>query len=391
MRYIPYFILIAAAAGCDNQPEATQPLESAQQTAAPRFEIAKISAALGGTVSRGTSINSHGLVAGFSNLPGNLTRHAALWRDGFIVDLGTLGGAGCSNAGAVAGIAETADLDPLSEEWSCTAFLPTVTGHICRGFMWEGGVMTPLPTFGGNQGFATGINSLGQIVGWAETPIQDPTCHTPQVLPFRAAMWQPKAGTMQELPPFPGDSTSAATAINQRGQAVGISGECDLAVGRFSARHALLWENGNVTDIGNLGGTSWHTPMAINEQGDVVGFSNPPGDPNGEFLVHAFLWTRQGGMRDLGRLPGDATSQALSINSRRQVVGLSTSPTGVNRAFLWQDGVMMKLNDLAGARFADSLVSAQAINDAGQITGRVFDKSTGRTMVFVATTKQSKP
>ena len=251
--------------------------------------------------------------------------------------------------------------------------------------------MTPLPTFGGNQGFATGINSLGQIVGWAETPIQDPTCHTPQVLQFRAAMWQPKAGTMQELPPFPGDSTSAATAINQRGQAVGISGECDVAVGRFSARHALLWENGNVTDLGNLGGTSWHTPMAINEQGDVVGFSNPPGDPNGEFLVHAFLWTRQGGMRDLGRLPGDATSQALSINSRRQVVGLSTSPTGVNRAFLWQDGVMMKLNDLAGARFADSLVSAQAINDAGQITGRVFDKSTGRTMVFVATPKQSKP
>ena len=115
-----------------------------------------------------------------------------------------------------------------------------------------------LPTFGGNQGFATGINGRGQVVGWAETTIQDPTCNTPQVLQFRAGLWDTQLSTMTELPPLHGDSTSAATAINEVGQAVGISGDCDVAVGRFSARHAVLWDHGTATEIANLGGTSWH-------------------------------------------------------------------------------------------------------------------------------------
>ena len=68
-----------------------------------------------------------------------------------------------------------------------------------------------------------------------------------QVLQFRAVLWDPKDGSKgkikaRELPPFGDDSTSAATAINDEGQAVGISGDCDQAVGRFSAQHAVLWE-----------------------------------------------------------------------------------------------------------------------------------------------------
>jgi probable HAF family extracellular repeat protein len=146
----------------------------------------------------------------------------------------------------------------------------------------------------------------------------------------------------------------------------------------------VLWDHGTVTEIANLGGTSWHTPMAINRKGDIVGFSNPPGDAGGIFIAHAFIWTKSQGILDLKTLPGDATSQALAINSRGQVVGFSTSAAGVNRAFLWQDGTLMKLNDLVPG-FTDSLVSAQDINDAGQITGRVFEKSTRKTLVFIAT------
>jgi probable HAF family extracellular repeat protein len=150
----------------------------------------------------------------------------------------------------------------------------------------------------------------------------------------------------------------------------------------------VLWDHGTVTQIATLGGTSWHTPMAINEKGDIVGFSNPPGDAGGIFIAHAFIWTKSRGIRDLKTLPGDATSQALGINSRGQVVGFSTSATGVNRAFLWQEGKLMKLSDLVVPGFADSLVSAQDINEAGQITGRVFEKSSGKTLVFVATPVQ---
>ena len=221
--------------------------------------------------------------------------------------------------------------------------------------------------------------------------MHDPTCVGDQVLQFRAVLWEPRSGTTQELPPFPGDSTSAATAINQRGQAVGISGDCDQAVGRFSARHAVIWDHGTVSEIPNLGGETWHTPMDINDSGDVVGFSNPvgPGDPEGEFISRAFLWTGGAEAQDLGTLPGDALSEAFGINGRRQVVGVSFGGTAETRGFLWEDGVMLDINDLVDSD--DHIISAQDINDAGRITGRVRDHVTGETLAFVATPIASTP
>jgi probable HAF family extracellular repeat protein len=169
---------------------------------------------------------------------------------------------------------------------------------------------------------------------------------------------------------------------------VGISGDCDQAVGRFSAKHAVLWEpNGKMREIPNLGGTTWHTPMDINAQGDVVGFSNPPGagDPEGEFISRAFRWV-SGAARadDLGALPGDLFSEAFAINAHGQVVGVSFGGASGSRAFIWQNGVLANLNDLVDIA-PDVLVSAQDINDAGQITGRVRDGVTGEILAFVAT------
>lgn len=345
---------------------------------------------LNGSRNRPSGISNSGWIAGFVNRPGNATRVAALWRKGSLDTLGTLGGPnsivqwpGISNNGLVAGIAETNVPDPLNEQWSCTAFLPGVTGKICLGFFWDDGVMTPLPTLGGNQGFATSVNNSGQVVGWAETPVHDPTCNAPQVLQFRAVLWEPRKGTKRELPPLPGDSTSAATAINDAGQAVGISGDCDIAVGQLSARHSVLWENGTVIDIGDLGGDAWHTPMDINAAGDVVGFSNPLGVIGIDFAPHAFLWTRAGGIRDLGTLPGDAVSQAVGINKWGQIVGVSSG--AINRAFLYENGVMKNLNDLVGPGFPDVLIFAQHINDAGVIVGRAVRAGTTVQVPFVAT------
>jgi probable HAF family extracellular repeat protein len=401
MRNIPYAIMIAALAGCGDEAKVTQPTESlAHQETGPHYRVIKFTSTLGGASSRGSDINAQGWVAGFSNLTDG-TRHATLWRNGSLIDLLTLGGPhsnvqwhGLNNRGTVVGIAETAETDSLNEAWSCSAFFPSVTGKVCRGFVWDEGVMTALPTLGGTHGYAASVNDRGQVVGWAETPVHDPTCESPtQILQFRAVLWEPKHGRQTELPPFPGDSTSAATAINNRGQVVGISGDCDVAVGRFSARHAVLWDTGSVTELENLGGTTWHTPTAINERGDIVGFSNPAaaGDLVGDFLARAFLWTRQGGMQPLGRLPGDSTSQARGINSRQQVVGVSTSFEGISRAFLWDDGVIRNLNALVEPGFSDSLVSAQEINDAGHITGTLFERSTGRTLPFVAVPTSGKP
>jgi probable HAF family extracellular repeat protein len=398
MRYSSLAIVIAAVGGCSIETDVAAPsMASAVLTATTSYQIATLPS-LGGTLSRGTAINDRSWVAGWSNQSDG-SRHAALWRNGAITDLLTLGGPsstvawpGLNDQGMVVGVSHTGEIDPLNEDWSCEAggFLPQSTNLICRGFVWSEDVMQELPTLGGNHGFATGINNRGQVVGWAETPEHDPTCVGVQVLQFRAVVWEPKKNKIKtrELLPLGNDSTSAATAINDRGEAVGISGDCDQAVGRFSARHAVLWsKNGKVTEIPNLGGVTWHTPMDINESGDVVGFSNPagPGDPQGEFVSHAFLWTSGAAQSvDLGTLPGDLFSEAFAINERGEVVGVSFGGANGSRAFIWQNGVMTNLNDLAPGNL-DVLLSAQDINDDGQITGRLRDHVTGATLAFVAT------
>jgi probable HAF family extracellular repeat protein len=348
---------------------------------------------LGGS-STGSSINNRGWVAGVSHLPGDQVQHAALWRGDSILDLDALGGPERNSGvlwpvknerGIISGISQTAQPDPLGERWSCSAFFPaaTGTGYQCLGFVWQDGVMRPLPTLGGTNGFATGTNNKGQTVGWAENTVHDPTCVAPQVLQFRAVVWGPKEGQIRELPPLPGDTVSAATALNDRGQVVGISGICDRSVGRFSAIHAVLWEDGKVIDIGNLGGVAWNTPMSINEGGDVVGFSNTSAAAGGGFAAHAFLWTRSDGIRDLGTLPGDTTSQALGINGRREIVGTSCDADFNCRAFLWRDGVMTDLNTLVIPDYHDTLTTANDINESGRITGQALEQA-GTLVAFVA-------
>lgn len=389
MKQIPCAFLLAAVCACGPEADVTQPdAPLAQIHSTPPQYLVEILEPIAPGFSQGAGINNDGLVSGFTSMSDG-TRQAAVWRNGAVTALGTLGGLhsmavwpGINNNGMIVGISRTDTTDARGEAWSCSAFLPGA-GKTCLGFFWENGVMTPLPTLGGPNGFATGVNSRGEVVGWAENLIEDGTCVSPQVYQFRAVLWAPKKGVKQELRPYSNDATSAATAINERGQAVGISGDCDVAVGRRSARHAVRWDNGVPTKIGTLGGEFWHTPMAINERGDVVGFSNPPDGNIAGDSVRAFLWTRQGGTTDLGKLEGDNFSQAMGINSAGVVAGVSCGV--VCTALVWHDGVQLKLKDLVAGSFPHHLWSARAINDEGQITGRLVESGTGRLVPFIAT------
>jgi len=355
---------------------------------------------LGGTSSGGNSINNQTWVAGYSRLTGNQSRHAALWRNGSILDLGTLGGPNSSvtwnvknTAGIMVGISQTADPQLLGESWSSAAFYgpPFNTGYINLGFVWQNNQMRGLPNFaGGNNGFATGANNLGQVVGWAENGVHDPNCCCTQVLQFRPAVWTlGPPDQIQDLPLIPADSSGAATAINDNGQIVGISGICDQAVGRHTAKHAVLWENGTVTDIyPDAPAPWWNTPTAINQRGDVVGFAGDPAFVEGD-IVHAFMWTREDGIRHLKplprRTPQHVDSEAYGINEARQVVGISCDANFVDcRAVVWDHGnTPTDLNDLKGS-YAAHLESAKDINDNGEITGRAIDPNTGVRTAYLA-------
>lgn len=379
--------VLLAAAGAGRTPLASTDHDR------PRYAVRGL-VSLGGTRSSGNSINDLGWVAGSSNLPDNRSRHATLWISGFLADLGTLGGPNSAvlwpaknTRGLVAGIAQTNVPEPNGESWSCSAFFPaaTGTGVTCLGVVWEFGRIRPLPLLpGGSNSFATGANNARRVVGWSENGVFDAKCEPPQKLQFKPVVWGPDLDEVDELPLYPGDSSGAATALNDRGQIVGISGDCDQAVGRFTAKHAVLWEDGTVKDIGNLGGAAWHTPVAISERGDIVGFSNHNPADEGTFNEHGFYWTRAHGIRPLRPLTGDVTSQALGINQRRQIVGQSCVTRTSCRAFLWENGRMQDLNGLVAPGHL-TLATANDINEAGVITGRAVDLGTGASFAYVAT------
>jgi uncharacterized membrane protein len=245
--------------------------------------------------------------------------------------------------------------------------------------------MRGLPTFGGTLGFATGANNRGQVVGWAETPDRDPTCvGRDQVLGFVGAVWDTRQGDrIRKLRPLPGDSVSTGNAINDRGQIVGISGECDQAVGRFSARHMALWEKGSATEIESFGAAAWNTPMAINNKTVVVGFANAADTEGGAFNGRPFVWTKRDGIEDLGVLTDDTQGQALGVNNADDIVGLSRGADG-DTAVIWKKGgTVIDLNALA-PDYDGHLMWAGDINDAGVITGQAISAS-GATVAFIAT------
>jgi probable HAF family extracellular repeat protein len=388
-----FTILIAVCCGVALAPAHAQRPEPEEAKARTKYQVSNLPG-LGGPNSGGNSINNQTWVAGYSRLTGNQVRHATLWRNSVLSDLDTLGGPNSSvtwnvknTAGIIVGISQTADPEPLGEWWSSWLFYLGAypTGYINLGFVWENNNMRGLPNFpGGNNGFATGANNLGQAVGWAENDVHDPTCVSPQVLQFRPAMWTlGPPDQIQDLPLIPGDTSGAATAINDNGQIVGISGICDQAVGRHTARHAVLWENGGVTDLGNLGAQWWNTPTAINQRGDIVGFAGDPAFVDGEIL-HAFMWTRDDGIRQLKplphRTPQHVDSEAYGINEARQVVGISCDADGVDcRGVVWNNGnIPTDLNELKGS-YSAHLESAKDINDNGEITGRAIDANGVRT------------
>ncbi|MGA7409262.1 MAG: hypothetical protein WBW33_02190, partial [Bryobacteraceae bacterium] len=284
--------------------------------------------------------------------------------------------------------------DPKGEDFCGFAALglpSSVTS--CLPFLWQNGVMNPLPTLGGNNGAANQINNRGEAAGMAENDITDTACPStgPQKLGFKPVVW--RNGKVQELPTYPGDPDGNAVAINDHGQVAGGSGDCTafspISLTNLQPLHALLWEDGKATDLGNLGGTGHGNGIEavnLNNHGQVVGNSDLTGDAN----FHAFLWTRETGMFDLGTLPGDANSAANGINDAGDVVGVSLDASFNPRAFLRQNDAMTDLNTLIPADSPLFLITACSINSDGEIIGIAVEKSTGNVHGYLATPRHSK-
>jgi probable HAF family extracellular repeat protein len=190
-----------------------------------------------------------------------------------------------------------------------------------------------------------------------------------------------------------------ALAVNEFGQAVGISSKNELGstravaftgaverlpglrwgataygvdrdgvvVGEMSLTHrqiprAFRWEAGVLQDLGTLGGQGARA-RAINDAGHIVG-----GAATAAGVEHPFLWS-DGTLKDLGTIDGrpDSTAEAAAISANDLVVG-SGSVAGdvLKHAFLWRAGTM---TDIAITELQDMHTYAAGVNRHGVVVG----------------------
>jgi probable HAF family extracellular repeat protein len=361
--------------------------QDTQQSTLPQYIVTDLGTLPGGNFSQPFFVNGYGLVSGSSSLADG-SQHATLWLDGLMSDIGApgLGGRnsiafGDNERFQSAGEAETSTPDPTGED-----FCGFGTHLTCLAFLWQDGKMVQLPTLGGNNGAANAISNRGKVAGFAENSTPDPGCPAPQLLQFKPVVWE--KGVIHRLTTFGGDPDGVVYNINDSGKVVGASGTCTTFNPNFLnsllAVHALLWENGKATDLGNLGGQTGqaggNAAYSVNNRGEVVGGS----DLSGDTTFHAFLWTRKTGIQDLGTLSGDLASNGISINDDGSVVGVSLDANFNPRAFLWRKGVMTDLNTLAADDSPLYLLTGCSINSRGQITGLGLT-SAGEIHTYLAT------
>jgi probable HAF family extracellular repeat protein len=314
-------------------------------------------------------------------LPAQLAAQQSQYK---LIDIGTLGGPqsyinppndlGSPNQVNASSIAVGgADL-PIPHLGPCFGPDPSIPFVVIHAFQSKNGVITDLGSLGGvdHCSAATSINARGLIAGNSENDVLDPILGGNEL---RAVIWE--NGEIHDLGTF-GGNASLATGVNNRGQVVGLASTSNPdpfsilyfqlgGVTTGTQTQAFLWQNGHMRNLGTLGGPD-AAAFNVNNRGQVAGGSYTNDIPNattGFPTLHPFLW-ESGRMIDLGTLGGTAGGP-IALNNRGQVLGISNL-AGDQSAdfFLWENG---KLTDLTAQSSGGTLLLASSINDAGQIIG----------------------
>jgi probable HAF family extracellular repeat protein len=356
-------------------------------------------------------ITANGYVAGLAVVPsgGASVSHAVYWHGTSMKDISYPGLGGTNSAafgvniwGQVVGEAENAKPDPNGEDFCGFQSLGfTSQADSCLPYLFQDGAMSALPTLrddsgkSGVSGQAWQINTFGVAVGSSENTTSDTTCPglptSHQKFQFKPVVWYKlfpwSEERIHELSTVSGDPDGVALAVNERGEAAGGSGTCGpfnaISLFNLVPRHAILWQNGQPIDLGNLGGDGLFGGIyasGLNNVGQVVGLSDTTNDAS----FHGFLW-EAGHMTDLQTLPGDSYSVATAISDRGVVLGVSIDANFNIRAFIWQNGNIQDLNKLVAGSTPLFLQTACSINALGEIDGIAFDPTTGEFHAYLAT------
>jgi probable HAF family extracellular repeat protein len=334
-------------------------------------------------------IGPTGLIAGVSEngqtdplasgpLSGLPEVHGVVWRNGAITDLGTLPGGTESSALAVNSLGQVVGAANSGTPYGINEVnLPIFSDEYgwttpTRAFFWQNGKMQDLGTLGGTDAVAYLVNDLGQVVGASYVNSELSKYEPCAELGFTltTASFLWENEEMKNLGGFGGTCT-VATDLNNQGTVVGIS-----ALSGDQRQHAFMWQQDSLSALPNSIGGENTAAIALNESNDVTGWASVPGTQkiDGE-IIHAAIWVN-GAMTDLGTVDGDPASIGFSINSTRQVVGISGldfSQLGLLHGFLWEENSIVDLTALIPSGSPFSSLVPETINDSGEIAGTGFD------------------
>ncbi|HVQ91489.1 MAG TPA: hypothetical protein VMU51_10680 [Mycobacteriales bacterium] len=241
-----------------------------------------------------------------------------------LVDLGTLGGACCSEASAINDRGQVVGASQIGTD-------PGAPSHAVR---WERGRVTDLGTLGGAYSGANGINERGDVVGGSELASPGPGQH--------AFLW--RRGRMLDLGTL-GGTQSWATDVNDHGVVVGTSSTAN------GSWHSFRWADGQMVDLGS---GEYSRGTGINDRGEISATWN--------FNEPVRWWNGVG--TSLPLPTGGLGGGAEAINRRGSVAGFVSVPSG-NAAALWRGGRLTVLAVPPGL----SNVGANGINDCDEVVG----------------------
>jgi probable HAF family extracellular repeat protein len=322
---------------------AAAPLPAQRAVVVPTYTLTDLGT-LGGAESEASGVNLYGEVAGTSTIATG-ERHAFRYRNGQMLDLGTLVGGLSSEATAIADSGMVVGYSG----WNGTGpGYPQMT----LGFAWQDGTMRStgylycVCSFNERTGRsrAYAVNSRGRVVGHS---------YTNRAGLWQAFWWQADVGTRSivDINSADGGFASAGYGINDRNDVVGEH-----------AGRAFLMRDDVREGLGVLNGDTSSRARALNAVSQVVGFSVAADGSR-----RAFLWDAT--MRELPHVAGAVSSEALAINLQGDIAGRSGNrDLSDTRAALWRDGVAIDLNSRITAS-GWLLMTATGINDVGQIAG----------------------
>lgn len=242
------------------------------------------------------------------------------------------------------------------------------------------GTLTPIPSAGGGlSSTALGINNAGQLVG----SYTDGTGVKGYVL----------TGTFYDTFSYPGSIRTFGRALNNTGLVTGYAetGSAPMVSVGFIYQPASF----TFTAIAPTGST-FTIAQGVNDAGVVVGSSiMPPGTVYAGSPGGAYGWVRQtSGTLTFFRVNG-LPSRARGINSAGDIVGWVNDTTGAILSFkvnvpglLPYEDISVAASDYITAPGAFQTI-AEGINDAGYISGSVYDAA-GISQGFIAAPPATK-